>query len=332
MDNIEEKLLAYFSGTAEEQTVREIEEWAGQSDENRELARQTAYICAAADSLKTIAKVDAESALEKMHARMRMQQRRNIYRRFANAAAMLLLPLLMAAGFFAYEYFHIDESEYVEVRTTSGMIASVTLPDNSSVWLNSNSTLRYPARFVGKTRNVDLSGEGYFKVSADAEKKFIVHTGTMQVEVFGTEFNVDAYDADNRDVRTTLVSGKVQIRYEDGNRSSHVVKMTPGNMLAFNPEDRSIRMSEVDSKVVSSWKDGRIVLQNTTLEDALRMIENRYDVKFKLENGDLLDNRYTGQFSGQRLDVVLEHFRRTTNIHFVRGEITGEGTEIITIY
>ncbi len=332
MNDIEQKLLSYFDGTADADAAREVEEWMRESEQNRKTAMDLGYICAAADSVRTIRDIDTESALKRMHFRMRKGRRTVFLRRLANAAAALLLPVILAGGFFVYEYFHVAESEYVEVRATSGMIASVTLPDNSTVWLNSNSSLKYPSRFTGKTRSVQLDGEGYFKVSADQERKFIVQTKAMQVEVFGTEFNVDAYDAENRDVRTTLVSGKVQVRYEDSEENSHIVKMTPGDMLSFNPENRSIRKSPANSDVVSSWKDGKIVLQNTTLEDALRMIENRYHVKFVIRNPELLGNRYTGQFSGHRLDVVLEHFRRTTDMEFVRGEVLPEGMEVITIY
>ncbi len=332
MNNIEEQLMSYFSGTADDSTVKTVEQWTAESEENRKTADELEFICTLTDTVKIMESIDTEAALGKMHKRMNDRRRAGLLRRFANAAAVILFPLLMTAGFFAYEYFHVDESEYVEVCTTSGMVASVTLPDSSSVWLNSNSTLKYPARFTGRTRNVELNGEGYFKVSADRDRKFIVHTKAMQVEVFGTEFNVDAYDAENRDVRTMLVSGKVQVRYDDGRNNSHVVKMAPGDMLSFDPESREISMSAMNAKVVSSWKDGKIVLQNTTLEDALRMIGNRYHVKFDIKNPDLLSNRYTGQFCGHRLDVVLEHFRRTTDIRFVREEMPADGMEVITIY
>ncbi len=299
---------------------------------NENITRDMELIYAMSDFVKTAESVDTEAALEKMHARIRASRRSRAFRRIANVAAVLLLPAFIAAGYFAFEYFHVDESEYVEMKTTAGMTASVTLPDGSTVWLNSNSSLRYPSRFNGGVREVSLDGEGYFKVSADTDRKFIVHTEAMQVEVFGTEFNVDAYRAKDRDVRTTLVSGKVQVRYDDARKNSHVVKMAPGQMLSFNPDTRGMMISEVNHSVVSSWKDGRIVLQNTTLEDALRMIENRYHVKFDIENVELLDNRYTGQFTGQRLDVVLEHFRRTTDMRFVRGDVDDEGMETIMVY
>ncbi len=333
MKNIEEQLLSYFSGTADESTIEAVESWIAESDGNRKTADDVECICAVADSMRTIKSIDTEAALDKMHKRIHARRRNGILRCCARFAAMFLLPVLMVAGFYVYEHCQLDETEYIEVRATAGMIASVTLPDNSTVWLNSNSTLRYPARFTGRTRNVELDGEGYFKVSADKDHKFIVHTpGDMQVEVYGTEFNVDAYDVEGRDARTTLVSGKVQVRYDGPDDDSRVVDMKPGDMVSLNPESREVCMSDVNADVVSSWKDGKIILQNTTLEDALRMIENRYHVKFIIKNPDLLDNRYTGQFYGHRLDVVLEHFRRTTEIRFVRGEVLPEGMEVITIY
>ena len=79
---------------------------------------------------------------------------------------------------------------------------------------------------------------------------------------------------------------------------------------------RQFRRRQADGAGVTAWKDGKTVLDNTSLVEALRAIGNRFNVEFLVRNEALLDNRYTGTFSGQTLEVVLEHFKRTTNIHF----------------
>ena len=86
-------------------------------------------------------------------------------------------------------------AQMMEVKTNPGMMTSLTLPDGTLVFLNSESTLSYPSRFDSDTRNVTLQGEAYFEVAKNPEKKFIVSTSHQsQIEVLGTHFNVEAYE------------------------------------------------------------------------------------------------------------------------------------------
>ncbi len=327
---MEELLLLYFKGGLDDEKRLMVEEWIASSEENRKTAEQVCWIHEVSEAAMVIKTADTENALSKVHGRIRHRNFRRFLSSCQKAAATLVLPLMLAGGYYAYHYYHVDESDYVELKTTTGMVSSITLPDNSKVWLNSNSHLKYPVRFSGKTRNVELQGEAYFKVEPDPDRKFIVSTTDMDIEVLGTEFNVDAYTHSGRDIQTTLVTGKVLMRYTDSKSTSRIVRMTPGQRLTYDPTGDSISLTEVNTSTVSSWKDGKIILDNTSLSDALRMIENRYNVRFIICNRELLDNRYTGQFVDQRLDTILEHFRKTTKIRFVRGDIQpSENGEIL---
>ncbi|MFR7879195.1 MAG: FecR family protein, partial [Butyricimonas paravirosa] len=85
------------------------------------------------------------------------------------------------------------------------------LADGTRVWLNAQSELRYPVQFIGNQRVVYLKGEGYFEVTSNEEKPFIVRTlSDVEVKVLGTRFNVSAYE-DDADVTTTLAEGSVEV-------------------------------------------------------------------------------------------------------------------------
>ena len=133
------------------------------------------------------------------------------------AAAVLFIPLLVTL---MVQHWGNDEQELaqmMEIKTNPGMTTSLTLPDGTLVFLNSESTLSYPSCFDGDTRNVNLQGEAYFEVAKNPEKKFIVSTSHQsQIEVLGTHFNVEAYEKENR-VSATLVEGKIGFIYKCDN-------------------------------------------------------------------------------------------------------------------
>ena len=100
---------------------------------------------------------------------------------------------------------HVSEQE---LPTPRGGEFRNTLEDSTEVWLNADSRLTYPETFDGSQRRVTLEGEAYFKVAKDATKPFVVVSGSQEVRVYGTEFNVCAY-SDEKDIRTTLVEGSI---------------------------------------------------------------------------------------------------------------------------
>lgn len=261
---------------------------------------------------------DTSASFRRIRRRIRKNKVMTFGRYFSRIAAVLFFPLLMFGGYFCYNFYK-SSSQTIEVKTTTGMISAVVLPDSSKVWLNSNSTLKYPTRFVGEKRSVSLDGEAFFDVVKDNGRRFTVRTDAMEIEVLGTKFGVEAYSKKNES-RTTLMSGKVRVTYSDDNGFSHSAELSPGYQLVLDKSSSSSKYLRTDPETTLSWKDGHILLNNTPLEDALRMIGNKYNVKFVIMNDEIKGNRYTGEFSGQRLDTIIEHFKMTTNINFVREE------------
>lgn len=138
------------------------------------------------------------------------------------AAAILFIPLLTLFIWQNWKGDTGEVAEMMEVKTSPGMTTSLTLPDGTIVYLNSESSLSYPSRFNGDFRKVTLSGEAYFEVAKDPEKKFILSTTHQsQIEVLGTCFNVEAYEQ-NTEVITTLIEGKVDFMFEKDAGVKHV--------------------------------------------------------------------------------------------------------------
>lgn len=166
---------------------------------------------------------------------------------------------------------------------------AMTLSDGTRVWLNAQSSLKYPVKFGNDKRVVELKGEAYFEVARDTSKAFIVNlTNGSDVEVLGTSFNVMSYE-DEEEVQTTLVEGKVKFSYED----SHVL-LSPGKQSGMNRESNEIDVREVDAYQYTAWKDGKFVFSREPMSSVFRKISRWYGVDVQCSDQDILNRRISG--------------------------------------
>lgn len=242
--------------------------------------------------------------------------RRTVWWEWAQrAAAILFIPLLTLFIWQNWKGDTGEVAEMMEVKTSPGMTTSLTLPDGTIAYLNSESSLSYPSRFNGDFRKVKLSGEAYFEVAKDPEKKFILSTTHQsQIEVLGTCFNVEAYEQ-NTEVITTLIEGKVDFMFEKDAVMKHII-LSPREKLVYDSETDKVHLYKTSGKSELAWKDGEVVLDNTPLEEALWMLERRYSVKFVIKNEKLKNSSFTGTFTNQRLEKILEYFKVSSKIRW----------------
>ncbi|GGB23577.1 hypothetical protein GCM10011511_54300 [Puia dinghuensis] len=157
---------------------------------------------------------------------------------------------------------------------------SLVLPDNSRVWLNNVSTLRFPVNFTGNTREVELRGEAYFEVARDKAHPFIVHilkgagsnTDTATVKVLGTRFNIKAYEGEDS-IYATLTKGR--IRFYDRRKTS---LLSAGDQLVLSKDTVEIR-HKADTASTIAWKNGLFNFNHSSLESTMWQIARWYDVK-----------------------------------------------------
>lgn len=316
-NTIEELLPRYCEGVATEEERLQVEMWMSESDENRRMAKQIHALYLATDTVNVMKKVDTEKALLKVKSRMSGNRRKGTmwWQWAQRAAAILFIPLLVTL---MLQYWGGNEQELaqiMEVKTNPGMMTSLTLPDGTLVYLNSESTLNYPSRFDNDTRNVTLQGEAYFEVAKNPEKKFIVSTSHQsQIEVLGTHFNVEAYEKEDR-ISATLVEGKIGFIYKSNDVSKKVL-MDPGQKLVYDSKDNKIQLYATSGESEIAWKEGKIIFRNTPLEEGLRMLEKRYNVEFIIKNDRLKGDSFTGTFTNQRLERILEYFQLSSQIRW----------------
>lgn len=179
--------------------------------------------------------------------------------------------------------------EHHTVVVPEGKDMKLTLADGTQVWLNANSRLTYPTAFHGLNREVELQGEGFFKVTHDARHPFIVRTGDMQTRVLGTEFNINASDL--RHPHVTLVEGSVKVTsglaHEKGNQSASKV-IVPGEDAMIN-EKGEIRVSHVDTDDVACWRDGIQLFNDASLREIVLQLGSWYNVNVVCHDETLLN-------------------------------------------
>lgn len=314
IQHIEELLPRYCDGAATEEERLQVEAWLQESPENRKVAEQIQTLYLAADTVNVMKRVDTEKALKKVRSKM-VTRKTGPWEWTQRIAAILSVPLLIAL-FAQYMGNGNELVQMLEVKTNPGMTTMVVLPDSTVVHLNSKSSLRYPARFSDGVRKVALNGEAYFEIAKDGRKKFIVATPHhSQIEVLGTHFNVEAYE-DDTDVSTTLVEGKVCFLYEASAGVTKNIVMAPGQRLDYNAANNKVQLYKTSCASETAWKDGKIIFRDTPLDEALKMLEKRFNVMFIVKNKKLMDNSFTGAFAEQRLERILEYFKISSKMRW----------------
>jgi len=311
-DIIELLLLKYVEDNVNKEEREFLNQWIEESEDNRIRLNEFCHLYHSMDALNTLESVNTDAALSSVKARMLKPKKQSLILYLQRIAAVLFLPLL---SYLIYDHVFSSNGEaMVTWRTNPGMVGQVTLPDSSKVWLNSNSSLTYSQKFAS-SREVHLDGEAFFEVTPDKSSRFIVQTPKkVKIEVLGTKFNVEAYKEDKL-VTTTLEEGKVNLQYFDG-QSFNTLVLKPGETVVYDPSTMRAAPRHVLASIVTAWKDNRIVLENTSMDELLHILRKRFDVDFIIKSPSLRDNSFTGTFDSQHLTTVLEHLRISSGINY----------------
>jgi len=209
------------------------------------------------------------------------------------------------------------------LQTPRGGEYRVVLPDHSVVWLNASSSLRFPTRFDGHTRQVQLRGEAYFEIAENKSKPFIVATNNITVTVTGTKFNVKAYP-DETDISTTLVEGGVLLRETDA-PAVRPVMLQPGYEGVWENSRITVQEARLDEAL--AWKNGLFMFRSETLGSIMRKLGRWYDVEVTFSEAATADLRFTGTIRKyESIQKVLDMLALTQKVNFT---INGKHISVI---
>lgn len=203
---------------------------------------------------------------------------------------------------------------YNTLTTPRGGQYQVVLPDGSKAWLNASSSLHFPTAFIGKTREVELTGEAYFEVAKNKEKPFHVNVNGMQVEVLGTRFNVNAY-SDEDAIKTSLLEGSVKIK-----RGGVSNLLKPGQQGILDKSEDKVKIKNVEMSKVISWKNGLFEFNGASIKTIMREISRWYDVDI-VYSGKVPVRSFEGKISR---DAQLSDVLKILELSNVKINISGK--------
>lgn len=292
-------LIKYFLGQVSEEEKETIHQWIEHDEKNRKLfirerIRFDASILASDSSIE-------ERRNKRKHSIIRPR-----IIRYAGIAACILIIL----GFFHYyDTYKIRQLEeaYQSVYVPAGNRTYLKLSDGTEVWLNSNTTFRYPVVFSNKIREVQLDGEAYLEVAKDASRSFVVQTKKYNIKVLGTVFDIEAY-SNKADFRTTLYEGKVQL-----SKPNHpdVISLSPGQTAKL--VDGRLQVSTTKEKNAYRWKDGLIYIEDKSFDEIMQLFEKFYDIQIIVNNNNVKALGYSGKL---RISDGIDHALRVLQNDF----------------
>jgi ferric-dicitrate binding protein FerR (iron transport regulator) len=193
------------------------------------------------------------------------------------------------------------------------------LSDSTVVWLNTGSRLRYPDKFNGSKREVELlTGEASLQVRQDPAHPFIIRSGSIRTRVLGTVFNVRAYTRLSL-VQVTVQQGKVAVQADDTLQqlAGRQVVLLPDEQLTFNTLQQAWKKEHTDAGAISAWTTGRMLFSNERLDIIAMQLEQQYHVRIAFADSTLPAYRITAGFEpSDPLSDVLEALCLANKLHY----------------
>lgn len=254
---------------------------------------------------------------EGLHIRSEEGKPRFTLKRYWMQIAASLL-LLIAGSLTVLTFMQRNEinalaEQNVVIRSGDYGKSLVTLPDGTIVHLNAKSSLTYSQDFGRNDRKVALSGEGFFEVKKDTEKKFTVGTGYMDIAVLGTKFNVYAYETKDI-VEMSLVEGSVDVTTSRPPYQS--IRVKPNEKVVYNKRTGNLLHERTSNKMETAWINKELVFRSERLEDVFRCLSRKFAVTFSVDDEALLNDVYTGTFDDENVESIMRVLKYHYNFKY----------------
>lgn len=298
----------------------ELKSWINQSEENATYFRQQQEIWFSAIQENESNLYDADKAfyLFKERTAAKPQNRTLNDKKYHWKTYLKYAAAILAIGMISYFSYQQGENNLkneltqIEIEAPLGSQSRLRLPDNTQVVLNAGSRITYSQQFGVENREVTLEGEGYFEVTHNAEKPFRVISKNLKVRVLGTKFNFSDYPEDPV-ATVSLIEGKVALN--NCLKAEQEMILTPSEKVILNKETKNMtkeQVTNVNNDLL--WKEGKLLFNNTPLEEAIKILERSYGVTIHLKKDSLKNFQFYGNFN-----------RREQTIHDILNALSATG-------
>lgn len=232
----------------------------------------------------------------------------NLFRTFLRTAAIIVFVLSTSISSYLIFTNNIGNNKLANCETVVplGSQAKIILPDGTVAWLNSGSTLKYNNLYGKKNREVLLTGEGYFEVTKDKSKPFLVYTNNIEIKVLGTVFNVRSY-LDGPTVEVDLLEGKVDVTMLNKD-SSKKLTLIPNEKMIYTKNTGTMFSYKADAAKSAQWTTGKLCFVDASLKDITKDLERKYNVKIIMETENIKNEIFSGSLDlNQPLNIILDY-------------------------
>jgi ferric-dicitrate binding protein FerR (iron transport regulator) len=235
----------------------------------------------------------------------------NIIKWTLRIAGVIIVPLVILIGIQMNKEASLRKEAWVEIKAPAWTRAQFSLPDGTTGWLNSNSSVKYNGNF-NTNRQITLKGEAFFDVFKDKKRPFIVNTPEINVKVLGTRFNIASYE-NEKNVEVVLEEGKLIFNDKEMNKSC---TMNPNDMIIFDKTLKNFSTEVVQPQKYISWTEGKLVFRNDPLDVIARRLERWYNIDVEVNVSFSEDVRLRATFVDENLEEVLNLLKRSLQIDY----------------
>jgi transmembrane sensor len=235
----------------------------------------------------------------------------NIIKWSLRIAGIVMLPIVIFIGIQTYKDINLKKESWVEINAPAWSRIQFSLPDGTSGWLNSNSSLKYAGNF-NSDRQVTLTGEGYFDVFKDKKRPFVVNTNDIIVKALGTRFNIASYENENK-AEVVLEEGKLVI---SDRKFYNTITLIPNDLVVYDRTLNDFSSEVVLPQKYLSWTEGKLVFRNDPLDVIARKLERWYNVDVELVGVPDQELRLRATFIDEGLEEVLGLLKRSLMVDF----------------
>ncbi len=318
-------LLKHFQDQSSTDEKEQIRIWIEEDEENRKIYDEahSAYLITSA--MPKSVTTNKEKAWQIISRRISGSGKQRItYLQIFNYSAAAVGLLLIGISLFwltAKTDRNTNAKGYfTEVIAPPGQKARVVLPDSTMVWLNAGSSVRYNSLFNMKNREVTMTGEAFFQVKRDEKKKFRVRSGSLDVVVYGTSFNIKNY-SDDIFHEITVMEGKIGLI----SHGRETRQLTQGDQAVMNRKINTITYKSANPEVVAAWIKNELVFDNTPIEEVIKYLERWYGVNISIHGDMKRKHNYTFRVKTETAQEMLELMKMITPLRY---EINGKDIKI----
>lgn len=273
--------------------------------ESRIHQEQADQILEARQIISEMEAMDTTAAFSRVQAQIHQNRKSfSLFNVLIRVAALLFIPLLVGT---LWTFYNLQSSSQhysmQEITSPPGIRSQIVLPDGTKVWLNAESTIRFPVPFHKESRSIGLQGEAFFDVAKNEKQPFVVESGQVKVQVLGTRFNFKAY-TNEPTIEVILEEGKIALKLQE--IAEKEVQMKPGDRLVYEKKSHKARLSNENIQRYIAWHTGKLIFNNTPITEVAQMLSRWYGIEVVVADPQIKNYRFTTTFENESLFQVIE--------------------------